>query len=121
MKALIKVLLVFIGLTVLLYGYLYFVGAPNWAFKYYQEYKAEGYVKLHLNDPESAVFKDKQGPCGEVNSKNKFGGYTGFTKYVASSEKAVTFEDSPIFEKIWEFSCLMTEEQKMAEINKINI
>ena len=43
-------------------------------------------VKLHLNDPDSAVFRNsfkaKRGKdvwCGEVNAKNRMGGMVGFT------------------------------------------
>jgi hypothetical protein len=46
------------------------------------------YVKEHLNDPDSSVFKrDRVAPggtyCGEVNSKNTFGGYVGFQRVIA--------------------------------------
>jgi hypothetical protein len=50
-------------------------------------------VKRHLVDPESAQFRnDDKGPryssktpawCGEVNARNRMGGLTGFTRYVA--------------------------------------
>ncbi|MDP2715543.1 hypothetical protein [Rheinheimera sp.] len=119
MKSAIKVILTIIALCIMFSSYLYFVGVPNWAVGIYQEYKAEGYVKAHLNDPNGALFRNKKGPCGEVNAKNKYGGYEGFIKYVANSEKAVTFESSPIFEKIWNFSCLMTEQERAAEIEKL--
>lgn len=46
-------------------------------------------VKSRLYDPESARFKNirqsKQGKevwCGEINSKNRLGGYIGFQRYV---------------------------------------
>ncbi len=42
-----------------------------------------------LSDPDSASFreikqssKDKDVWCGEINAKNKMGGYAGYTKYV---------------------------------------
>jgi hypothetical protein len=49
-------------------------------------------VKRGLRDPASAEFRqikigpDKEGvlmACGEVNSKNAFGGYVGFSKFMA--------------------------------------
>lgn len=47
------------------------------------------YVKLFLNDPESAQFRNvqqskrgKQAWCGELNAKNRMGGMMGFTRYV---------------------------------------
>jgi hypothetical protein len=44
-------------------------------------------VKTLLRDPQSAQFRnikanDKHVFCGEVNSKNGFGGYGGFTKFL---------------------------------------
>lgn len=46
-------------------------------------------VANELTDPESARFKDVYGNalgmyCGEVNAKNKMGGYIGFQKFYAS-------------------------------------
>ncbi len=52
----------------------------------YAEY-AQIKVKEILKDPESAQFKDVNGyarsrvACGEVNSKNSYGGYVGFRKF----------------------------------------
>lgn len=48
-------------------------------------------VRLHLNDPDSAVFRAafpaKRGGegiwCGELNARNRTGGMVGFTRYVA--------------------------------------
>ena len=37
-----------------------------------------------LKDPDSAEVRNQNGNCGEVNSKNGFGGYTGFKRYIAS-------------------------------------
>ena len=39
---------------------------------------ASAAVKSQLFDPESAKFQNQKGNCGEVNSKNKFGGYRHF-------------------------------------------
>lgn len=48
------------------------------------------YVKLFLNDPESAQFRSVRRSsnsryeawCGEVNARNKMGGMAGFTRFV---------------------------------------
>lgn len=45
----------------------------------------------NLVDPESAQFRDeirigKSVLCGEVNAKNRMGGYTGFKKFVRTQE-----------------------------------
>ncbi|MEG2432129.1 MAG: hypothetical protein RSB25_10785 [Acinetobacter sp.] len=39
----------------------------------------------YLKDPDSADIRTHRGNCGEVNSKNGFGGYTGFKRFIASS------------------------------------
>lgn len=65
---------------------------------------ARNAVKEKLSDPGSAQFRNdriteaepgikaKGGfyVCGEVNAKNRMGGYTGFTQYVASIIKTDT-------------------------------
>lgn len=62
----------------------------------------------HLKDPNSAEIRNHNGNCGEVNSKNGFGGYTGFRRFIASSAiVAVEGEnmDSDEFQKAWERVC----------------
>ena len=56
--------------------------------------RAKESVKQVLNDPESAQFKEtflkysvyvyskEKGICGEVISKNEFGGYTGWKRFI---------------------------------------
>jgi hypothetical protein len=51
--------------------------------------KARDSIKNALFDPEAARFRNEENDslgdvCGEVNSKNRFGAYVGFTKYVYS-------------------------------------
>lgn len=84
-------------------------------------------VRLHLNDPDSAVFRNTRpaargGPgvwCGELNAKNRMGGMVGFTRYVAelpgeglgtTPEDAkllskVTFDESAGFGAKWDLMC----------------
>lgn len=51
-----------------------------------------------LNDPDSAkfgdvvYFKKTDAGCGAVNAKNRMGGYTGFTRFVAFPDGDVRFE-----------------------------
>jgi len=67
---------------------------------YYLEYqaqkviaKAQRVIKSYLVDPDSANFKvekvlsDNSGSivCGEVNSKNRAGGYNGFHRFIWAS------------------------------------
>lgn len=57
--------------------------------------KSQEGIRAKLRDPDSAEFRDVRfysgGPtpvvCGEVNSKNGFGGYSGFQRFIASGEK----------------------------------
>lgn len=71
---------------------------------------AKKFVLGSLKDPDSATFRNQNGPCGEVNSKNSFGGMTGFQRFIAASEKLVIFErDSGIsesdFQNLWVGTC----------------
>lgn len=66
-------------------------------------------VLARLKDPESAKFRAQfvgvSGiPCGEVNSKNSFGGYTGYQRYMASGGGLVFIEsdmEPSEFEGAW--------------------
>ncbi|WP_338562574.1 hypothetical protein [Acinetobacter sp. KS-LM10] len=67
-------------------------------------------VKNKLNDPQSAQFKNQVGFCGEVNSKNKMGGYGEFKKFSVLNSKDVIFENEANtsngqFQKIWKETC----------------
>lgn len=55
--------------------------------------QAHSAIKRMLNDPDSAQFRDdvvlENGRvCGEVNSKNKMGGYVGFLPYMFKEKQA---------------------------------
>jgi hypothetical protein len=71
-----------------------------------------------LADPESALFKDvwavrgqiADAPpttftCGTVNAKNGFGGYVGYTPFVAVGSTVLTPQDG-IFERVFRQVCL---------------
>ncbi|MDH1858836.1 hypothetical protein N5D44_11095 [Acinetobacter junii] len=75
---------------------------------------AEAAVKSQLFDPSSAQFRNQKGNCGEVNSKNKFGGYVGFNRYIyLSSDETVAIESdsndsiwpSSIMDDLWKKYC----------------
>ena len=61
---------------------------------------AENAVSRQLIDPDSAQFRDlvkvDDGAyvCGEVNSKNRMGGYTGFTEFMYETEAGKATIDS---------------------------
>lgn len=61
-------------------------------------------LQAYLKDPVSAEVKNHKGNCGEVNSKNSFGGYTGFKRFIASPAIVVIDGEnieSSEFEKTW--------------------
>ncbi|OEO24065.1 hypothetical protein AX279_19740 [Pseudomonas sp. J237] len=70
-------------------------------------------IKARLKDPESATFRDQfigeSGiPCGEVNAKNGFGGFTGYKRFLASGNGLAVVEGDmppPEFEKAWSELC----------------
>lgn len=56
--------------------------------------KAHEAIRQNLVDPDSAEFRNEsEGPhgdvCGEVNSKNRMGGYVGYNKFLWSSTGGV--------------------------------
>lgn len=71
---------------------------------------AREFVSGVLKDPESAEFRNQRGFCGEVNSKNSFGGYVGFRRFIAATQEMVVFEkDGRLgpgeFEQAWSKLC----------------
>lgn len=64
------------------------VGASYWLL--WPIHRAESLVRKQLTDPDSAKFDEvvfnrpKGSVCGYVNSRNKFGGYTGKTMFAVS-------------------------------------
>ena len=61
-----------------------------------------------LKDPDSAKFRNQRGDCGEVNSKNSFGAYTGYVRYIAPKPDLIVLEsnmDQSEFEEVWNKLC----------------
>lgn len=50
------------------------------------EVAAKMAVLATRKDPESARFEGQNGRCGMVNSKNSFGGYAGFKRYISNGD-----------------------------------
>lgn len=78
--------------------------------------KGKEAVRSKLKDPNTAQFKNvyfhrgaKGIPvsCGEVNSKNSFGGYTGFQKFISAGNPELTFIQSEVtdFTTSWKQFC----------------
>ena len=74
-------------------------------------------VKAQLKDPNSAKFRNvyfHRGSdgipmtCGEVNSKNSFGGYGGYQKFVSAGKPGNTFLEEEVtdFNVVWRSLCL---------------
>lgn len=71
-------------------------------------------VRASLTDPESAKFDHVRAnyteafgvvACGRVNSRNGFGGYTGYKRFVSSGQSAI-LEGRDNILKAWEGACL---------------
>lgn len=72
---------------------------------------AREFVQGSIKDPSSAQFRNQSGVCGEVNSKNSFGAYAGFQRFIATSREMVIFErdsglDANTFNDVWNKGCL---------------
>ncbi|EKT4488947.1 MULTISPECIES: zinc-ribbon domain-containing protein [Shewanella] len=86
----------------------------------YKEYawieKGKDAVLARLKDPKSAEFKDVyffRGAdnvpmtCGQVNSKNSFGGFVGFQHFVSGGSPDMTFLQNEVddFASVWNKFC----------------
>ncbi|MHA3048654.1 hypothetical protein [Acinetobacter sp. ANC 4639] len=54
----------------------------------------EDAVRYYLKDGESARFRNVIKNCGEVNAKNSWGAYSGFSRFIVRDDKQVSFETS---------------------------
>jgi len=76
-------------------------------------------LRGQLSDPDSARFRNVwamrypvQGQadaaifCGEVNARNRFGGYVGFEPFMALGHTVYTAETSDVFEGMYRDFCL---------------
>ncbi len=125
---------IFIGTSMLLLTGCSASQTPNQTPKQALLEEAHNAVREKLKDPESAQFKDelafasveKAVVCmGEVNSKNGFGGYTGFQKYWFTRSGGAATQDETL--DVWKplsDICLaaMNEETKRLneETNRTN-
>mgnify|MGYP007031189741 CR=1 FL=1 len=74
--------------------------------------KIEEKVKEMAFDPTSTQFRNQKGNCGEVNGKNRYGGYTGFKKYIYNPETGIVnledidkFYTAEIMQILWDERC----------------
>lgn len=77
---------------------------------------AEYAISQQMRDPESAQFRDvsvhavaggEKVVCGEVNSKNGYGGYAGFQRFVATGRSSFLESqmESKSFALVWKSLC----------------
>lgn len=77
------------------------IGNLGWRYFYVlpQVHKVIGET---MRDPDSMQFRNEvvlsepSGACGEVNAKNGMGGYTGFTRFVATTSGSLVTEGDPV-------------------------
>ena len=70
-------------------------------------------ARRNLFDPEAARFRNIKGNCGEINAKNKMGGYTGYRRFIYNSETdTVSIEEdgdgfytSKVMDILWQKKC----------------
>jgi hypothetical protein len=77
--------------------------------------KGQSSVRSRLKDPASAQFRNSvvkrtSGTpvvCGEVNSRNSFGGFSGFKRFVSAGRSDLTFLEEQVsdFETVWAKMC----------------
>ena len=72
----------------------------------------QGRISRGLLDPDSANFRDvfvspnRDTVCGQVNAKNRKGGYVGYRRFVAAADKAGIEADKTYFvESNWDARC----------------
>ena len=76
--------------------------------------KAKEAVRSNLKDPYSAQFRkiivwNSSTVCGEVNAKNTYGGYVGYTRFIRVAGSIVYFENDPDekdFLMVWARNCM---------------
>ena len=70
--------------------------------------KAQTAVERILKDPDSAQFRDQIYNCGQVNSKNWFGAYMGYKRYIVADNQVFlegVNADSISMDKYWKDVC----------------
>ncbi len=69
--------------------------------------KVEDTVRYYLKDGDSAKFRNVIKNCGEVNAKNSWGAYAGFSRFIVKSDKQVIFDgpDNYYFDSLVKLYC----------------
>lgn len=75
--------------------------------------KIEDKIKAEAFDAASTQFRNQKGNCGEVNAKNRFGGYVGFKRYIYDPQTdyvrvegdASGYTPSLVIDALWKIEC----------------
>ncbi|EPV5420347.1 hypothetical protein ACV7CH_001683 [Acinetobacter baumannii] len=69
--------------------------------------KVEDAVRYYHKDGDSAKFRNVIKNCGEVNAKNSWGAYAGFSRFIVKSDKQVIFDgpDNYYFDSLVKLYC----------------
>ncbi|WP_228154058.1 hypothetical protein [Acinetobacter soli] len=73
-----------------------------------KNYQGQDSVKKILKDPYSVRFQKMNGFCGELNSKNSFGAYTGFVRFIGMPNLTIIegqSVDDDTFNEVWNKFC----------------
>ncbi|MFW1764828.1 hypothetical protein [Acinetobacter bereziniae] len=76
--------------------------------------KIEDKIKSEAFDPSTVLFRNQKGICGEVNAKNRFGGYIGFKRYIYDAKldfvriegDAIGYTSPLAMNVYWEKECI---------------
>jgi hypothetical protein len=85
--------------------------------------KAKEAIREQMKDPASVEFRNvilnaKSGAvCGEVNAKNSFGGYTGFTQFAFGSDGSIHIVPSTISSA--DFDSIVRAQKALPMIEKL--
>ena len=73
---------------------------------------AKDRLARRLTDPDSVKFRDvfisprRGAVCGDINAKNRMGGYVGYRRFIVAPDKSGIEEDESYFvEANWEARC----------------
>lgn len=89
--------------------------------------KGKDAIRSRLKDPSSAVFNnvffnDNGIPtsCGEINSKNSFGAYTGYQSYLYAGDNFAMLEEEnkALFVKTWNELCVKIDKALLENLKK---
>lgn len=77
--------------------------------KLFKESIAKKSVKSYLKDSDSVKFQNMNGYCGEVNARDGFGDYVGYTRFIGLENSAIigggTIGEQNLLDDLWPLLC----------------